>query len=721
IIQTMKRILLIVATVCFALGACTPDKRQQTANEPNMIGKKNFESTDGLMTPETLWCFGRIGEVKISPDGKSLAYTVTWCDVEQNKSNTEIYLMNADGSDKKQLTRTAEREHCLQWRPDGQWLGFMRGSSIFEIKPDGSTERKVELKSEASEPEVSEFNYSPTGDKVLIVMETAIEKTFGNELYPDLPKANAYIYDDLMYRHWDTWEDGKYSHLYIAEYSDGNISAPEDIMPGEPWDAPTKPFDDLGETSWSPDGKILAYSCKKSKGKEYAETTNSNIYLYRIDTKQTEILTEGMYGYDKQPLFSPDGTKLLWLSMERAGYEADKQRIFIYDFATENKSDYSKDFDSNPSSIEWTKDGKSLYLTACFVETFRVFRMDLPEIKVESGVDMKKFVAPSATFTQISKDGFYDYQKVGQVEGGLIAVRSQITRPSEIWKLNIEAGEGEELSFVNKDILDKLDLPEMTQRMVKTTDDKMMPVWVILPPKMDKSKKYPVIMMCTGGPQGEVSQSYSYRWNYALMASRGYVVVYPARRGASGYGQAWSDAVSKDHGGQPERDLISAIDDIAREPWVDPQRLGAVGASYGGFSVFWLAGNHNKRFKTFIAHCGIFDMPSMYMTTEEMFFENWEKGGPFWDKNNAVIQKSFAQSPSNFVNSWDTPILVSHGARDYRVAYSQGMAAFNVARLKGIPARLVIFPEENHWVLRPQNAILWQREFFAWMDKYLKN
>ena len=704
----MKRILFIAAVAC-TVFACAPagNQKQSSNNKVPMIGKKDIKLTSRLMTPETLWHFGRVGEVKVSPDGKTVAYTVTWYDIAENRSNTEIYMMNADGSNKKQLTQTPERENSLQWRPDGAWLGFIRNGKIFEAKPDGSTERKVSGLDEESE--ISGFTYSPDGGKMLLAIETPVEKTFGNELYPDLPKAHAYIYDKLMYRHWDTWEDGKYSHLYIAAYSDGKLAEADDIMKGEAWDAPMKPFDDMGETSWAPDGKTIAYSCKKSTGKEYAETTNSNIYLYHLDSKKTEMLTEGMFGYDKTPLYSPDGSKLMWLSMERAGYEADKQRIFIYDFATKSKHDCSPSFDSNPSSIEWTKDSKALYLTACFMETFRVFRMDLPNP-----------LTADATFTQISKDGHFDYQHVQQADGGLILTRSQITRPPEVYRLDMATGEGVELSFVNRDILEQLDLPDMEQRMVQTTDKRNMPVWVILPPKMDKSKKYPVIMMCTGGPQGEISQSYSYRWNYALMASQGYVVIYPARRGVSGYGQAWADGVSLDHGGQPERDLLSAIDNIAAEPWVDSQRLGAVGASYGGFSVFWLAGHHNKRFKAFIAHCGIFDMPSMYTTTEELFFENWETGGPYWDKRNAATQKSLAQSPSNFVTDWDTPILVSHGERDYRVPYTQGMAAFNVAQLRGIPARLIVFPEENHWVLRPQNAILWQREFFAWMDKYLK-
>jgi dipeptidyl aminopeptidase/acylaminoacyl peptidase len=675
--------------------ACTEKAEQQ--NISPAIGKKNIKLTSKLMTPEVLWSFGRIGSADVSPDGKQIAYTVTWYDVEQNASNSEIYIMDVDGENKKQLTNSPEKEGAIKWRPDGMYIGFVRKGKLFEIKPDGTGEREIVI---PGEKQVNEFDYSPDGKKLLLAIDAQVTKVLGKDVYEDLPKANAYIAEDLMYRHWDTWKDGSFTHLYIADYNDGTVSSPEDLNLNEPWDTPTKPFDDISETSWSPDSRILAYSGKKLTGKEYAESTNSNIYLYNTESKKTEILTEGMYGYDKSPSFSPDGSKLLWLSMERAGFEADKSRILIYDFAKKTKTDYSKNFDSNPSDIVWSKDGKSLYFTACFDETFRIFQMTFPEGEIK----------------QISKDGFFDYQHIRETADGFVVKRSQIIRPTEIFKFDAKSGESAEISFVNRDILEQLDLPKMELHRVKTTDNKSMPMWVILPPDIDKSKKYPCIEMCTGGPQGEISQSYSYRWNYALMASRGYVVIYPARRGVNGNGQEWSYAVSRDHGGQPERDLLSAADYIASQPWIDENRIGAVGASYGGYSIFWLAGNHNKRFKAFIAHCGIFDMRAMYTTTEEMFFENWENG-PFWDKNN---EKIYEQSPVNYIKNWDTPILVFHGEHDYRVPYTQGLAAFNSARMMNIPAKLVVFPEETHWVLRPQNAILWQREFFAWMDKWLK-
>ena len=693
----MKRLLLMM----FLAGVSSCGRHEGKKNVLPMIDKKEIKIEGRLMTPEVLWHFGRISNVKVSPDGKTVAYTVTWYDIDQNASNTEIYVSGTDGSDKRRLTRTPEREGALQWHPSGDYIGFVRNGTIFEIKPDGAWERKVAV---SGEVRVNEFVWSPDGSKLLFSADTRVTATLGKDVHADLPKAEAYIADDLMYRHWDTWSDGTVSHLHVADYSDGKVGAPLDIMKDEPWDAPMKPFDDMGEVSWSPDGKRIAYSCKKLAGKDYADSTDSDIYLHDLETRATVNLTEGMNGYDKQPAFSPDGRRLLWLSMERAGYEADKQRVFTYDFASGTKTDHSKDFDSSPSSIVWAKDGASLYLTACFEETFRIFQMTFSP---DGG----------GTFRQISRDGHFDYQHVAEADGALIATRSQIVRPSEIYRVDVGTGEGTELSFVNKTLLDQLDLPEMEMHFVGTSDGKKMPVWVILPPGIDKSKSHPCIMMCSGGPQGEVSQAFSYRWNYALMASRGYVVTYPARRGVSGYGQEWTDAVSKDHGGQPERDLLSAADYMGAQPWIDKNRMGAVGASYGGFSVFWLAGNHEKRFKTFVAHCGIFSMEAMGLTTEELFFENWETGGPFWEAKN---RKAYSQSPVNFIEKWDTPILVIHGERDYRVPYTQGLAAFNAARIMGIPARLVVFPGETHWVLRPQNAILWQREFFAWTDKYLK-
>lgn len=696
----MKKLITSALLVAALISCGTTDKQKK--DSPVIIGKKEIKLTSNLMTPEILWDFGRVGNVKVSPDGKKIAYTTTWYDIAENKGNTEVYAMNADGTNQKQLTRTAVGEGALQWHPNSEYIAFIRGGQIFEIKADGSDERQV---SDLGELKVSEFLYAPTGDKLLMTIETKITNTIASDIYPDMPKSEAYITNDLMYRHWDTWEDGYFSHIYISDYVNGKlVGTPVDINKDEPYDTPLKPFGGIDDISWSPDGKMIAYTSKKLSGKAYTITTNSNIYLYTLATQETKMLSEGMMGYDSHPSFSPDGAKLLWLSMEREGYEADKDRILIYDMATGNKEDYSKLFDSSPSSIVWKKDGSAIYLTACFDQTYRIFRLDFS----------------TGLFTQITQDGFFDYQNVQISEENLIATRTQMTCPAEIYKVDINSGEATELSFVNKELLAQLKMPTIEKRYVKTTDNKDLLVWVLLPPDFDKTKKYPAIMMCTGGPQGPVSQSFSYRWNFALMASNGYVTVYPARRGVSGNGQEWTDGVCRDHGGQPERDLLSAIDNIAQEPWVDESSLGAAGASYGGFSVYWLAGNHNKRFKAFLSHAGIFDFQSMYATTEETFFENWEKGGPYFDKTNSAAQRSLKQSPINFIEKWDTPIFVVHGEKDYRVSYTQGIEAYNLAQLRGVPSRLMIFPEENHWILRPQNAVVWQREFFKWFDTYLK-
>jgi dipeptidyl aminopeptidase/acylaminoacyl peptidase len=477
-------------------------------------------------------------------------------------------------------------------------------------------------------------------------------------------------------------------------------------MPDEPYDAPTKPFGGTEEIAWSPDGTTIVYTCKKLTGTAYAFQTNTNLYAFDVGRKQTRLLTPDMPGYDNCPRFSPDGTKLLWRSMQRAGFEADKERILVMDWPSGDAAsitDVSAALDASPGSIQWTADSRALYLTAPYREANQIYRLDLAD----------------GALRRLT-DGNHDYQDVQIAGDVLIASRTTFVNPAEIYRVNPADGTGEELSFVNKDLLDKINSPTFEKRFVTTTDNRQMVTWIVYPPSFDKTRKYPVLLVCTGGPQGVLGPSFSYRWSYMLMASQGYVVVIPARRGTSGSGQEWCDAISKNHGTQDEQDLLSAIDAVAREPWADETRMGATGASYGGYSIFHLAGTHSGRFKAFLAHCGIFNMEFMYSTTEEMFFEDWETGGAPWDRENDVAQRSFARSPHLLVKKWDTPIMVVHGEKDFRVPYSQGMAAYNTARMLGIESRLLIFPTENHWVLSPQNAIVWQREFFAWFDKYLK-
>lgn len=691
-----------IATVCTmaAMMACSSvEQKQEQASETSVIGQPDVKIENGQMSPEVLWAFGRVGNMCVSPDGKRVAYTVTYYSIPENKSNSEVYVMDADGANKKQLTRTAAREGALAWLPSGKAIAFLRDGKLWNIDPENGAETQVS----DIEQSIDGFLYAPAEDKVLFVISTKIEKCTGAELYGDLDKANAYVYDDLMYRHWDSWKDGNYNHIYVGDLVSGKVKAVEDIMPGEPYHAPTRPFGGTEEIAWSPDGTTIVYTCKKLTGKEYAFQTNSNLYAYTLADKKTRLLTPDMPGYDKNPQFSPDGKQLLWSSMRRGVFEADKERMMLMDWPTGEMRDVSEALDASPSSLQWTADGKTIYLTAPIKEAHQLFAFDVA----------------SGTFRQLT-EGDQDYQHVQLAGDKLIVTRTTHVNPAEIFRVDPVDGKAEEISFVNKELMDKLNLPTFEKRFITTTDNKEMVTWVVYPPKFDASKKYPLLLMCTGGPQGVLGPSFSYRWNYMLMASQGYVVVVPARRGTSGSGQEWCDAISKNHGQQDERDLLTAIDVISKEPWADAEHIGAMGASYGGYSVFHLAGTHKGRFKAFLAHCGIFNMEFMYSTTEEMFFEEWEQGGAPWDKENKVAQNSFAHSPHLLVKNWDTPIMVVHGERDFRVPYSQGMAAFNTAQMLGIESRLLIFPTENHWVLSPQNGIVWQREFFQWFDKHLK-
>ncbi|HNV51650.1 MAG TPA: S9 family peptidase, partial [Tenuifilaceae bacterium] len=604
-------------------------------------------------------------------------------------------------SEKKQLTFTNAHEFNPQWVDDNT-LAFLSTeggvSQIWTMRKDGANLKKIEGYSE----DINGFSLSPDCKKLLFIAEVKVGKSV-TDIYADLPKTSAMIYDDLMYRHWDTWEDSVFSHVFVADFSLEKIQNVKDIMPNEPYDSPLKPFGGVEEISWNSDGSAVAYTCKKQVGTDYAFSTNSDIYLYNLNTEETKNLTEGMVGYDKQPTFSPDGKKMSWISMERAGFEADKERLFVLDLETGEKVYLTKNFDYSAGNVLWTSDGKSLYFISGVEATYQVYKMALTDEK-------------PVAITQ----GMHDYHSIAFLGDNIVGSKVSIVKPAELYLVDSKTGSETELTFINKETLSQLKMPEVKQRWVKSTDGKMVHTWVILPTNFDSTKTYPALLYCEGGPQSAVSQFWSYRWNFSIMASNGYVVVAPSRRGTLTFGQEWTDQISKDHGGQEMRDLLSAIDEVKKEPWIDENRLGAVGASYGGYTVFWLAGNHNKRFKAFIAHCGVFNSEMEYMTTEEMFFDNWEMGGAPWETNNKVAMKSYEHSAHKFVKNWDTPILVIHGGKDFRIPYTQGMAAFNSARMMGVPSRFLYFPDENHWVLKPQNGILWQREFKGWLDKWLK-
>ncbi|MBS4013398.1 MAG: S9 family peptidase [Bacteroidetes bacterium] len=652
-----------------------------------------------VMTAETLWEFGRVSDVRISPDGKTILFGITYFDIDANRGTRNLYTMPVSGGKPTQITNTTINEFNALWRPDGKKIGFLSSESgsvqLWEMNIDGTNRVKV-----SDIPGgISGFNYSPDM-KNIVFFKNVIVLPGVKDLYPDLPKANARIYDDLMFRHWDHWTDNSFNHVFIASYNNSVVGDYYDIMEGEPYNSPLKPYGGMDQIIWSPDGQKLLYTSKKLFGKDYAVSTNSDLYLYDVKSKDTKNITEFNKGYDKNPAFSPDGKFVAWESMETDGFESDKTRIMILDLAKGTYKDYTKEFDQSSSGFVWSAKSDFLYFISGVKATHQIYSLEIKTGKIKQ-------------LTQ----GRHDYTSINLAGSSLVATQMTMAMPVEIFRIDIKTTSQTQISFVNKEILDNLKLAKIEERWVKTTDNKDMLVWVIYPPDFDPAKKYPALLYCQGGPQSAVSQFFSYRWNFQMMAANDYIIVAPNRRGLPSFGQEWNDQISKDYGGQNMKDYLSAIDALKQEPFVDENRLGAVGASYGGFSVFWLAGNHEKRFKAFIAHCGMFNLESWYGSTEELFFANHDIGGAYWENPKP---KSYEFSPHRFIGNWDTPILVIHGEKDFRIPYTQGMEAFNAAQLKGIPSRFLSFPDENHWVLQPQNSILWQREFYRWLDHWLK-
>ncbi|MEI7675987.1 MAG: S9 family peptidase [Bacteroidales bacterium] len=693
----MNKIHYLIMSSIIALSSCSHNKDEKS----EIIGKSNVKVENGILTPEILNSFGRITDIQVSPDGKKVLYGVSYISVKINKSNRELFVMNVDGSEKHQITQSPKSENNARWINNGEKIAFLSSESgsaqIWEMKADGSDRKQIsDIKSG-----VEGFIYSPDSKKVLFVNQIKFGKR-ASDIYADLPEATGRVVDDLMYKHWDEWVE-QIPHPFVADIKDGKLENTTDIMEGEPFECPTKPDVDLGNIAWSPDGKSIAYSARKKQGIDYAKSTNSDIYLYHLDSKKTENLTEGMMGYDTNPTFSPDGKSIAWISMARDGYESDLKRLYTINLTDKTKTYITEGFDFNCETFEWKANSSGFYMISGKMGTIHLFDVSLADKNIR----------------QITS-GQCDFQEVKQAGNSLIAIQHSMSKPNEVYAVNPQTGATSELSFENKDLLAQLKMGKVEERWIKTTDGKQMLIWVVYPPNFDQKKKYPALLYCQGGPQNTVSQFFSYRWNLQLMAANGYIVVAPNRRGVPGFGQAWNEQISGDYGGQNMKDYLTAIDELCKEPFVNRDKLGAIGASYGGFSVYWLAGHHNKRFKAFIAHAGIFNLEQQYLETEELWFANWDLGGPFWDKNNATAQRSFANSPHKFVDKWDTPILVSHGEKDYRILASQGMSAFNAAKLRGIPAEMLIFPDENHWVMQPQNSILWHRTFFNWLNKWLK-
>ena len=695
---------MIMAT-SLLLGACNPatDVNVKETGDKNLIGKSDIRIKDGRMTPEALWAMGRIGGMNVSPDGKRVVYTVAYYSVPENKSNREVFVMNADGSDNKQITKTGFAENEAVWIKGGTKIAFLcneSGSSqLWEMNPDGTDRKRLS----DYDKDIEGFAFSPDEKKVLFISQVKTVNSTADK-YPDLDKATGVIITDLMYKHWDEWVT-TVPHPFVADFDGESISNPVDVMEGELFESPMKPFGGIEQLAWNTTSDKIAYTSRKKTGKEYAISTNSDIYVYDLNTKQTTNITEENKGYDTNPTYSPDGKSIAWLSMERDGYEADQNRLMVMNLETGEKTFVSKDFDSNVDSYCWSADCERIYFTGVWHGESQVYQIDL---------------ANGNKITPLT-EGMYDYASVALLGDKLIAQRHSMSMGDEIYSIDLTGDHTvTQLTFENKHIYDQLTMGKVEERWMKTTDGKQMLTWVIYPPQFDPNKKYPTLLFCEGGPQSPVSQFWSYRWNFQNMAANDYIIVAPNRRGLPGFGLEWNEAVSGDYGGQCMKDYFTAIDEVAKEPYVNKDRLGCVGASFGGFSVYWLAGHHDKRFKAFIAHDGIFNMEMQYLETEEMWFANWDMGGAYWEKQNATAQRTFANSPHKFVDKWDTPILCIHGEKDYRILANQGMAAFNAAVLRGVPAELLIYPDENHWVLKPQNGVLWQRTFFEWLDMWLK-
>jgi dipeptidyl aminopeptidase/acylaminoacyl peptidase len=694
----MQKIFQPFAMAALALAATACGG---SADKTAMIDKPDFKSEDGIFSIDALEALGRVTSPQLSPDGKTVLYSVSYESVEENRSNADLYSVSIDGSDARRITSTPKSEGGAVWIDGGQKIAFLYPdadghSQIWTMNADGSSRKQITH----SEKGIDGFLFSPDEKKVVMIQQVKWRKN-AQDVYEDLPQASGRIIDDMMYKHWDEWVT-EIPHPFIADFDGSSIGEATDIMEGEPYESPMKPFGGVESFAWTPDSKQLVYVSRKKEGMEYALSTNSDLYLYNLADGSTRNLTEGMMGYDTLPVFSPDGSTLAWLSMEHDGYESDKNRIFTLNMATGEKTDLTANWDYTADDIAWAKDGKSIFFRAYKDGVMPIFNINVESHKV----------------SQVA-DGEVDYAALLPVDANtIVSMNHSMLRPNELCV--ISGGKTQMLTHVNDDIFAQLNMPTVERRMVPTTDGKEMLVWVVKPQNFDATKQYPAILYCQGGPQQAVSQFWSYRWNLALMAANGYVVIAPNRRGLPGFGTEWNAQISGDYGGQNMRDYLTAVDNLKAEPWVDEHHIGAVGASYGGFSVYWLAGHHEGRFAALIAHAGIFNIEAQYLETEEMWFANWDMGGAYWDKENPIAQATFATSPHKAVDKWDTPILITHGELDYRILSSQGEMAFNAAKLRGVPAKMLIFPDENHWILKPQNAILWQRVFFDWLDQWLK-
>ena len=698
--KTLNAILMSVS----ALTAAAP----AAAEEAPFIDRTDFKTATGVFDIDALEALGRVSDPRVSPDGKTVLFGISYESLEQNASNNDLYTLALDARDAQpvRITRTPKSEAGAVWMADGR-IAFLYPDAdgkmqMWTMKADG-TDR---VQATTHEGGISGFLLSPDEKHVVVIGNVKYARNAA-DIYPDLPKATGHVVDDLMYKHWDEWVT-EIPHPFAGSFDGTAVKDLRDIMQDEPYEAPMKPFGGVESFAWHPNGKMLVYVSRKKTGMDYALSTNSDLYLYDLESGGTRNLTEGMAGYDTMPAFSPDGTYLAWLSMERDGYESDRNRLFLLNCFTAEKQDITAEWDYTIDEFAWAPDGRNIFFIAPKDGVVPVFSIDVSSHAISQLTDVQ------ADFTSLAPAG----------NGRLVTMNHSMLRPNELQLITLrgkKAPELKPLTDVNGYIFAQVEMPTVEKRLVPTTDGKQMTTWVVYPPRFDATKKYPAILYCQGGPQQAVSQFWSYRWNLALMGANGYIVIAPNRRGLPGFGTEWNEQISKDYPGQNMKDYLSAVDDLKKEPYVDADHIGATGASYGGFSVYWLAGNHEGRFAALLAHAGIFNMEAQYLETEEMWFANWDMGGAYWEKDNAAAQRTFANSPHRFVDRWTAPIMISHGEYDYRILASQGMAAFNAAKLRGIPAEMVIYPDENHWILKPQNAVMWQRLFFRWFDRWLKD
>ena len=659
------------------------------------------------MTPELLWELGRLGDATVSADGTTVVYAVRHYDLEENGGTSTIHVLDLASGATRPLVHEWKSAGALQFAstPFGERVYFTGRSGkdddtqIWALNPvDGALLQVTDLEDGAGNMKVS-----PDGKHVAFTQDVKLDETV-NDLFEDLPEADARIIDSLMYRHWNAWHDYAYSHLFVAPIGeDGRAGEAVDMMEDWKVDCPVPPFGGASHYAWSPSGTHIAFTAKEAE--RWAESTDSDIYLIGIDApSERRNLTEGQEGYDNDPVWSPDGTKLAYHSMERAGFEADRNRIMVLELDSGEQVEATAGLDQTAHGATWTPDGGSLVFMSERRGTNQLFHLSA------GGGEPRQLTEGVCNWSLI------ELLPDGQ---GALVKRQDMTRPNELWLLSLADGSSKALTDINGEVYADLKLPKVEERWVEATDGKEIHCWVIYPPDFDESQSWPLLTYCQGGPQGQIGQWFSFRWNFHLMASSGYVVVAPNRRGLPGFGRAWNDQISGDWGGQAMQDILSATDAMLAEPYIDAERTGAIGASFGGYTVYWLMGNHEDRFKTMIAHCGVFNLESMYGSTEELFFVNWDLGGPYW-KGEALQANYDRFSPHRFVGKWNAPLLVIHGQKDFRVPVTQGMEAFTAAQVQGVESRFLYYPEEGHWVLSPQNGVLWHRVFFDWLDRSCK-